>query len=42
LKILEKFLDYKEFEFPDEILEQTYESSLLPIIENSLRGGSLL
>lgn len=42
LRILEKFLDYKDFELPEEILSQTYESALLPIIENSLRGGSLL
>lgn len=42
LRILEKFLDYKDFELPDDILTQTYESALLPIIQNSLRGGSLL
>lgn len=32
LRILEKFLDYKDFELPDDILTQTYESALLPII----------
>jgi hypothetical protein len=42
LRILEKYLNNKEFEFPPSMLEETFESSLLPIIENSLRGGSLL
>lgn len=42
LRILEKYLNNKEFEFPTTMLEETFESSLLPIIENSLRGGSLL
>lgn len=42
LNILEKFLDNKDFELPDEIINDTFESALLPIIENSLRGGSLL
>lgn len=30
------------FEPPKEIVEQSFESALLPIIEASLRGGSLL
>ena len=42
LKILEQFLDCKEFTYPENILETTFESSLMPILESSLRGGSLL
>ena len=42
LKILEKYLNHKEFKFPATMLQETFESALLPIIENSLRGGSLL
>jgi len=30
------------FEPPKEIVEQSFESALLPILESSLRGGSLL
>jgi len=30
------------FEPSKEIIEQSYESALLPILESSLRGGSLL
>jgi hypothetical protein len=42
LKILESFLSPKDFIIPQEIINQTYESALLPILESSLRGGSLL
>ena len=42
LKILEQFFDCNDFEYPQELVDQTFESSLLPILEASLRGGSLL
>ena len=32
LKILEEFMDCKEFTYPENILDQTFESSLLPIL----------
>lgn len=39
LNILEQFLNCPEYSYPTVLLDQTYESSLLPIIESSLRGG---
>lgn len=42
IKILEKFLSYPAFKLPKHYLNVTYESSLLPILEASLRAGSLL
>ena len=42
LKILEKFLSHPKFSLPKELLEATFRSCLLPVLEASLRGGSLL
>lgn len=42
LPILDRFLDFQNWNPPKELLESIYASALLPIMEAAFRGGSLL
>jgi hypothetical protein len=42
LNIIENFLDIRQWKIPDSLLENIYESALLPFIEDGLRAGTLL
>jgi hypothetical protein len=42
LNIIENFLDIKHWKIPDILLQNVYESALLPYIEDGLRAGTLL
>jgi hypothetical protein len=42
LNIIENFLDIKHWKVPDSLLENIYESALMPFIEDGLRAGTLL
>ena len=42
LNIIENFLDIRHWNIPDTLLQNIYESALLPFIEDGLRAGTLL
>jgi hypothetical protein len=42
LNIIENFLDLKHWNVPKKLLENIYQSALLPYLEDALRAGTLL